>query len=240
MRVDANSPLHTEATAAHAPRVSREVPLTRTATSRAEMRAAIGRAEQRLTGRAPSPATVDLYTAQACLETGSGRSMYNFNFGGIKGTSPSGMTAVSATHEWEGTTRYRTQAHFRAYASLDEGAQDFLSLLHRRYGGAVAAAERGDVDGYARALKAGGYFTGPEARYANDLRGLLGMPRNAVAPAPDGATHEAPSNLAAASTDAVTGATNAAAFSSTQQLALLLDAVSMSAARIASPEGDEG
>lgn len=219
-------------------RPSIEVPLTRTATSRADIRAAISRAEQRLSGRSPSNSLVDLATAQACLETGSGRSMFNYNFGGIKGTSPSGMTAVSATHEWEGTTRYRTQARFRAYNSLDEGAQDFLSLLHRRYAPAIAAAERGDVDGYAHALKAGGYFTGPEARYANDLRGLLGLPRNAVAPASEGET--APVGDATLMNAATAQASAPAQFSSTQQLALLLDAVSMSAARIASPESEEG
>ncbi len=237
MRIEANGP--TPATPTQTPptrRPSVEVPLTRTATSRAEIRAAIARAEQHLTGRTPSTSLVDLATAQACLETGSGRSMFNYNFGGIKGTSPSGMTAVSATHEWEGSTRYRTQARFRAYTSMDEGAQDFLSLLHRRYAPAIAAAERGDVDGYAHALKAGGYFTGPEARYANDLRGLLGLPRNAVAPA----SESAPAADATIANTATAQANDPAQFSSTQQLALLLDAVSMSAARIASPESEEG
>ncbi len=223
---------------ATASREPREVPLTRTRASRAEMRDAIARAEQRLTGHAPSASFIDIVTAQACLETGSGRSMYNFNFGGIKGTSPNGMTAVSATHEWEGNNRYRTQAHFRAYESIDEGAQDFLSLLHRRYSAAIAAAERGDVDGYAHALKGRGYFTGPEARYANDMRGLLGLPRIAV-----GTTDETSgaTTATANATSAVANADPTAAmpYSSTQQLALLLDAVSMSAARIASPESDE-
>ncbi len=232
MRIEANgqSPATPPATQPTR-RPSIEVPLTRTATSRAEIRAAITRAEQHLTGRTPSTSMVDLATAQACLETGCGRSMFNFNFGGIKGTSPSGMTAVSATHEWEGANRYRTQARFRAYSSLDEGAQDFLSLLHRRYAPAVAAAERGDVDGYAHALKQGGYFTGPEARYANDLRGLLGLPRNAVAPASETAPSSEPATA--------TPGSDAAQFSSTPQLALLLDAVSVSAARIASPESEE-
>lgn len=229
MRVDAagqsESPPQVHATE----RTSVEVQLTRTPTARAEMRAALERAEQRLTGHAPSQSLLDLVTAQASLETGSGRSMYNFNFGGIKGTSPSGMTAVSGTHEWEGNTRYHTQAHFRAYASLDEGAQDYLSLLHRRYGAAVAAADMGDVDGFAHALKARGYFTGPEARYANDLRGLLGLPRRPVdAALPEGAV------------GATTGPdASDQAFSSTQELALLMSAVSMSAARIAAPESEE-
>ena len=225
MRVDATGPSESSPQVHATERVSREVPLTRTPTARAEMRAALERAETRLTGHA----LLDLVTAQASLETGSGRSMYNFNFGGIKGTSPSGMTAVSGTHEWEGNTRYHTQAHFRAYGSLDEGAQDYLSLLHRRYGGAIAAAEMGDVDGFAHALKARGYFTGPEARYANDLRGLLGLPRRPVdATLPDGAVGSTPG------ADAIDQG-----FSSTQELALLMGAVSMSAARIAAPQSED-
>ena len=229
MRVDATGPSESSPQVHATERVSLEVPLTRTPTARAEMRAALERAETRLTGHAPSHALLDLVTAQASLETGSGRSMYNFNFGGIKGTSPSGMTAVSGTHEWEGNTRYHTQAHFRAYGSLDEGAQDYLSLLHRRYGGAIAAAEMGDVDGFAHALKARGYFTGPEARYANDLRGLLGLPRRPVdATLPDGAIGSTPG------ADAIDQG-----FSSTQELALLMSAVSMSAARIAAPQSED-
>lgn len=238
MTVEAIGSVSSATASVAASRERREVELTRTRTSRAEMREAIARAEQTLTGHAPSASFVDIVTAQACLETGSGRSMYNYNFGGIKGTSPSGMTAVSATHEWEGNNRYRTQAHFRAYESMDEGARDFLSLLHRRYSAAIAAAERGDVDGYAHALKGRGYFTGPEARYANDMRGLLGLPRTAVGTA-DETTGTTTATANATSAVATADPTAAMPFSSTQQLALLLDAVSMSAARIASPESDE-
>lgn len=205
---------------------TQEVELTRTVTSRDELRAALGRSFEQVMGEAPTPAALDILSAQASLETGRGRSMYNFNFGGIKGTSPGGLTTVARTHEWEGGTRYETHAHFRAYGSLDEGAQDFLSLLHRRYGDAVSAATRGDVDGYAHALKTRGYFTGPEARYANDLRGLLGLPRGPEAPAAMGGP------------SALDGVAKASAFSSSSEVALMLDAVSMSAARIADPRSE--
>lgn len=212
-----------DAIAAPAPQ---EVELTRTVTSRDELRAALGRSFEQVMGEAPTPAALDILSAQASLETGRGRSMYNFNFGGIKGAGPGGLTTVARTHEWEGGTRYETHAHFRAYGSLDEGAQDFLSLLHRRYGDAVAAATRGDVDGYAHALKERGYFTGPEGRYANDLRGLLGLPRVPEAPAPGGGA------------PALDGAAGASAFASSSEVALMLDAVSMSAARIADPRSE--
>ncbi|MBI5512160.1 MAG: glucosaminidase domain-containing protein [Deltaproteobacteria bacterium] len=213
------------------PAPPREVPLQRTPASRAELRAALGRAEARRTGRAPSESFLNLVTAQACLETGGGRSMYNFNFGGIKGSGPGGLTAVAGTHEYESGVRVRTRAHFRAYASLDEGAGDFLSLLHRRYPAAVAAAERGDPDGYARALHQGGYFTAPEAHYANGLRGLLGLPRRPEGTAP-GAPTEAPggSPTAAGGMPFATGA----------ELSRVLDALTMSAVRLARPAEEEG
>ena len=226
MRVDAITPLASSPTDGPAEPTRQEVPLTRTVTSREEIRAALGRSLEQMTGSAPSPAALDILSAQASLETGSGRSMYNFNFGGIKGTSPGGLTAVARTHEWEGATRYETRAHFRAYGSLDEGAQDFLSLLQRRYGDAVEAASRGDVGGYAHALKQGGYFTGPEARYANDLRELLGMPRGPEGPA-------APEGIALLS-----GGPDASRFPSSSAITMMLDAVSMSAARIADPNTD--
>jgi hypothetical protein len=155
--------------------------------------------------------------------------MYNHNFGGIKGTGPSGLTAVSATHEYEGGVRVRTRAHFRAYGSLEEGAGDFLSLLHRRYPAAVAAAERGDPDGYARALREGGYFTAPEAHYANGLRGLLGLPRRPETELPGTAPGEAP-----------VGATGGVPYPTGVELGRVLDALTVSAARIARPEEEEG
>jgi len=223
MRVDAVSPLGSAASEAPRARSSQEVPLARTVTSREEIREALGRSFEAVMGEAPTPAALDLLSAQASLETGRGRSMYNFNFGGIKGTSPGGLTTVARTHEWEGGARYETHAHFRAYGSLDEGAQDFLSLLHRRYAGAVEAATRGDVDGYAHALKQGGYFTGPEDRYANDLRGLLGLPRG-----PEGLS-------TSASSPTLDGGAGLGDFSSSSQVALMLNAVSMSIARIADP-----
>lgn len=204
-----------------APDGRHEVTLERTRVTRAEIRDALAHAEEERTGRPPSAAFLDVVTAHACLETGSGRSMFNFNFGGIKGTGPSGLTASARTHEWEGGVRYATRDRFRAYASLEEGAGDYLSLLHRRYAPAVSAAERGDVDGFAHALKAGGYYTGPEDHYANDLRGLLGMPTR-----PEG-------------TPLPGSVKDALPFSTTQELALMLDAVSVSAARIAAPAPDE-
>lgn len=198
----------------------RQVPPERTPVTRAQMRESLGRAWTRLRGAAPGERTLDVLTAHASLETASGGRMYNFNFGGIKGTSPAGLTTGAMTHEVIDGRRTEVRAFFRAYRNLDEGAEDFVGLLGRRYGAALDAAAAGDPDAYAHALKARGYYTGDEADYADTLRGLMGLPPGTRAPA-----------------GPVEGV-DPSRFGTTVELARVLDAVARSAARIASP-GDE-
>jgi len=95
--------------------------------------------------------------------------MYNFNFGGIKGTGPSGLTTVCRTREGHGPTERTIRDHFRAYRSADEGAEDYLRLLEGRYGAAVDQARAGDSEEFVRALKRGGYFTGSETAYVRSV-----------------------------------------------------------------------
>ena len=153
---------------------SREVEPKRTQVSQGEIRDAIARAHTKVTGRAASGAALDVLTAQASLETASGGRMYNYNFGGIKGSSSSGETAKLRTHEVLGGKDVEIRDGFRAYRSLDEGATDYVRLIKDRFPGAMAQAERGDVDGFAKALKQSGYYTAPEKDYASGLRSLMG------------------------------------------------------------------
>jgi len=50
-----------------------------------------------VTGEPPSEKTVAILTAQWAHETGNGASMYNYNFGGIKGMGPSGIAVQQRT-----------------------------------------------------------------------------------------------------------------------------------------------
>jgi flagellar protein FlgJ len=225
MRIEANEQVMEAQRAAHGRRVEiepRVVTAERTPVSREQIRASLARAWERTRG-APAPErALDMLTAHASLETGRGSRMYNFNFGGIKGTSPAGLTAGAMTHEVIDGQRTQVRAFFRAYRTLDEGAEDYLGLLERRYGTALDAAAAGDPDRFAHALKSRGYFTGDETDYANTLRGLLGMPpgqRPAAGPMPD--------------------ELDPSRFSTSVELARVLDAVSRSAARIAAPEDAE-
>lgn len=165
-----------------AARPAREVEPRRTQATRGELRAAIARALQRETGAPANPKLVDTLTAHASLETASGDRMYNWNFAGIKGASPSGTTAVLRTKEVVDGREISIKDGFRAYASIDEGAQDYVRLMRGRFSGSMDAASRGDLDGFAHALKQSGYYTASERDYAKGLASLSGT-QGAAAPA---------------------------------------------------------
>jgi flagellum-specific peptidoglycan hydrolase FlgJ len=196
----------------------RDVAARRTPTSLTEIRSALSRALQAATGRDASATTVDVLAAQVSLETARGTQMYNFNFGGIKGASPEGQTATYMTREVLGGQEVHMQQGFRAYASLDHGARDYVSLMRARFPNAFARAAVGDVAGFAHALKQSRYYTASEADYASGLR-AAGAPASA-----------APS---IESLDSASGE-----FSTSAALSRVLDALAASAARIAEPDSD--
>ncbi len=194
----------------------RSVEAHRTATSMVEVRAALARALQSATGRAPSARTVDVLAAQVSLETAHGSQMFNFNFGGIKGSSPAGESASYMTHEVLGGQTVELQQGFRAYRTIDEGARDYVSVLRTRFPAAYTQALHGDVSGFAHALKQAHYYTAPENEYAAGL--ARAAPGAALGPAP-GAVESVPET-----------------FSTSAELSRVIDAVSASAVHIADPE----
>lgn len=145
----------------------------RTSVTRSDLKGAITRALTKLDGTVPAAALVDTLTAHASLETASGASMYNYNFGGIKGQSPKGSTAIIKTHEVLNGKDVVIKDGFRAYDSLDEGAVDYVKTIRSRFGGALASASQGDAAGFAHALKSAGYYTASEADYARGISNLM-------------------------------------------------------------------
>jgi len=127
------------------------------------------RAWKRLMHEAPSDDVVLIITAHWAHETFGGRQMYNYNFGGIKGHSSDGGSCVREAHEGSGYHVRALLDRFRAYQSVRDGAEDYLSLLIRKYPEAISAAERGDVTDFVAALKRARYFTGSESDYARSL-----------------------------------------------------------------------
>ena len=128
-----------------------------------EMALALALAYRNLTGKAPDPNTLGMMAAQSYLESGHGQSMYNWNFGGIKGDGAPGTAGVVVlpTHEVVDGEDKIYHLRFRAYLSMLDGATDHVRLLLRYYPSALACAAQGDCQGYAEALKSHGYFTAP-------------------------------------------------------------------------------
>jgi flagellar protein FlgJ len=148
------------------------VKAVRTQLEPGEAKNALSGAWQRVFGEEPSPETSAILTAQWAHETARGNSMYNFNFGGIKGSGPSGFSVLQRTKEGYGATEREIRDRFRAYGSAEEGALDYVQLLNKRFPQALEAARAGDSEGFVRALKARGYFTGDESAYVRSVNSL--------------------------------------------------------------------
>lgn len=154
------------------PTTKQRVEAQRTPITASDAKEAIGRAYEALTGQPLDAAGKNILTAQWAHETGHGASMYNYNFGGIKGTGPTGLSVLQRTTEGYGTGSRRIIDQFAAYGTVDEGAKDYVRLLLNRYGGAVSAAQRGDASGFVRGLKQKGYFTGDPAAYERSITSI--------------------------------------------------------------------
>jgi hypothetical protein len=145
---------------------------SRTPLSGTQASEALRRAYMRVTGEEPSQGTLAILTSHWALETGQGQSMYNYNFAGIKGKGPEGMTAVMNTREGYGANTTHIRDGFRAYSSAEDGAADYIALLQRRYGGALDAAKNEQPGQFVEQLKAKGYFTGDPELYAKGVTQL--------------------------------------------------------------------
>jgi hypothetical protein len=148
------------------------VPPVRTRLDGTQAADALRSAWTRVTGQPPSEHTVAILTAQWAHETGNGASMYNYNFGGIKGTGPSGLSVSQRTKEGFGPSEHTITDRFRAYRTAEEGATDYVKLLTRRFPEAVQAAQNGDPAGFVSGLKQRGYFTGDAAAYTRSVTSL--------------------------------------------------------------------
>lgn len=121
-------------------------------------------------GAPPRKKTLDLLWAQWALETGHGRAMHGYNFGGLKGRG--GGSAVLKTRERSGDSLREIDDAFRTYASASRGARDYIHTLAERFPSALSAAERGDGAGFVGALANARYFTARPATYRQAIERL--------------------------------------------------------------------
>lgn len=154
------------------PRAGAKIPATRTPLSGSEAAVQLRKAWTRVRGNAPKRQLIEVLAAQWAHETAGGASMFNFNFGGLRGKSSTRLTFAFLTHEGRGDKSRIELGEFRAYPNAEGGASDYLFLLVRQYPDAIGPAERGDVPEFVQALKRGGYFTGSEEAYTRSLVGL--------------------------------------------------------------------
>src|SRR5262245_29017256 len=82
--------------------VRSEAEATKTPLKGSDAAAALSGAWRTVTGQTPNPKLLSVLVAQWSHETGRGEAMLNYNFGGIKGSAPSGLSAVYRTHEGSG------------------------------------------------------------------------------------------------------------------------------------------
>jgi hypothetical protein len=148
------------------------VPPVRTRLDGTQAADALRAAWTKVTGAAPSEDTVAVLTAQWAHETGNGASMYNYNFGGIKGMGPSGIAVAQRTREGFGSSEHTITDRFRAYRSAEEGATDYVKLITQRFPEAAQSAQHGDPVGFVAGLKQRGYFTGDPAAYTRSVASL--------------------------------------------------------------------
>lgn len=148
------------------------VPPVRTRLDGTQAADALRAAWTHVTGRAPSEHTVAVLTAQWAHETGNGASMYNYNFGGIKGMGPSGIAVAQRTREGFGPSEHTITDRFRAYRTAEEGATDYVKLITQRFPEAAQNAQNGDAAGFVAGLKQRGYFTGDPVAYTRSVVSL--------------------------------------------------------------------
>ena len=113
------------------------------------------------------PAEVIL--AQSALESDWGRAVHNNAYFGVKGKSPTGNSTAFTTHEYTAQGKVKTQATFRAYTGFSESAEDYASLIRRRYARALAHKE--DPVKFAQVIAEQGYATDPA--YGKKLASII-------------------------------------------------------------------
>jgi flagellum-specific peptidoglycan hydrolase FlgJ len=114
----------------------------------------------------------DFMAAQIALETGGGRSAYNYNIGNRKPKDAEGERyQILTTWELVDGKRVDMNEPFLSYSSLDEALDDYLEYQDRQ--GHLDAAATGDLGVFNRSLKAKGYYTGEEPKYLKHLQTRL-------------------------------------------------------------------
>jgi hypothetical protein len=172
-----------------------QVPAVRTQLTPEAAIDAIWHAHQDVVGGPCPIPLLEILAAQSSLETAQWHSMWNWNFGNIRGKGDQGNSmSIRGANEVDGgkvVTGPGVEAGFAAYSDAMEGARAFVRFLctashpphPNRYQTAIYNAEAGDVVGYCRELRQQGYFTASLSSYTAGVQACLGHLRMAAIPA---------------------------------------------------------
>lgn len=153
-----------------------QVPIARTVVDSVTYARAVIRAWRALYTSPPTQAQVGVLYAQWMVET-SGKACWCWNIGNVKASASqvaAGVPWFDLPGTWEIINGKRVVLaegdpgrRFRAFASLDEAMREHLAFLRgKRYAPSWPHVEAGNPDGFARALKAQGYYTASADDYA--------------------------------------------------------------------------
>ena len=132
-----------------------------------------------LFGNIPTKQSVGVILSQWSIETGQGRSCWNYNIGNVKAFDIPGKNIdyIALKGVWEIVKGKRIVlsendpgAWFLAFPTLNSGMKHHLNFLkNKRYKVAWSAVESGSVKDFAHLLKVNGYYTAPEADYVKGM-----------------------------------------------------------------------
>ncbi|MBK9496873.1 MAG: peptidoglycan-binding protein [Xanthomonadales bacterium] len=130
-----------------------------------------------LFGEHPSPESICVLLAQWALETGRGNSMWNYNLGNVKSHQKDGDWCFFRCNEViNGKVVWFEPDHpaccFRAYPTLQQGADAYMHELHGRFAKAWPAVISGNPTEFSKRLKASKYYTADEGKYTSTLVSL--------------------------------------------------------------------
>jgi hypothetical protein len=156
-----------------------QVPIQRTPIAMVDFARGLMKAWRAELGELPTKQSAGVLWAQYMIETG-GAATWCHNLGNVKVTQTqvdAGVDWFDLPGTWEIVNGKRVVLpegdpgrRFRAYASLDDAMVEHLRFLrNRRYKPAWPAVEAGDVMGFARMLKAAGYFTASAEDYGGGM-----------------------------------------------------------------------